>query len=325
MRRVCVFTVLSLSAFWPLARAQDAKKDPDQIGLRDVSKGMNFFSIEKEMALGKQLSQRLEQHSKLITDKIIVEYVNRLGQNLAKHSDAKIPLTIKVIEGDDPNAVTLPGGFIYVQTGLIRTADTEAELAAALAHEIAHVAARHGTRQASQSELTQLASIPLFFVGGWGGICAMGASTGATPMFLLASQRSNESEADLLGLQYLYKSGYDPLGMVDIFEKIFSFDERKQGRISQIFSTHPISGVRLVNVQKNIETMKPQPQYIVTTSEFNDVQARLLALDWDRQPEPAAPKAPTLHKAGDQIANTKNLVPQTDPRASQIKEAYTVR
>jgi predicted Zn-dependent protease len=153
----------------------------------------------------------------------------------------------------------------------------------------------------------------------------MGASTGATPMFLLASQRSNESEADLLGLQYLYKSGYDPLGMVDIFEKIFSFDERKQGRISQIFSTHPISGVRLVNVQKNIETMKPQPQYIVTTSEFNDVQARLLALDWDRQPEPAAPKAPTLHKAGDQIANTKNLVPQTDPRASQIKEAYTTR
>jgi beta-barrel assembly-enhancing protease len=325
MRRVCVFTVLLLPVFGALASAQDAKKNPDQIGIRDVSKGINFFSIEKEMALGKELSRDLERHKTLVTDKQITEYVNRLAQNLARHSDAKIPLTIKVIEGDDPNAITLPGGFIYVQTGLIRTADTEAQLAAAIAHEIAHVAARHGTRQATQTQVTQIATIPLIFLGGWG-VCAMGAGSAFLPVGLLASQRNNESEADLLGLQYLYKSGYDPLGMVEIFEKIFSFDERKRGKISQVFADHPSSDGRLIAVQKNIETLlREQPQYIVTTSAFNDMQARLIALDWDRKPEPVAPKPPTLHKPGDQIANSKKLVTQTDARASQIKEGYTVR
>jgi len=305
--------------------AQNAKKDPDQIGTRDVSRGVNFYSVDKEMALGRQLSQQLEQHSTLVTDKFVNEYVTRLGQNLVRHSDAKIPLTIKVIEGDDPNAVTLPGGFIYLQTGLISTADTEAELAAAMAHEIAHVAARHGTRQATQSQVTQIATIPLIFLG-WGGICALGAGNGVMPVGLLATQRGYETEADLLGLQYLYKSGYDPLGMVDIFEKIFSFDERKHGKFSKVFSAHPASDGRLIAVQKNIETLlKPQPQYIVTTSAFNDVQARLIALDWDRKPEPAGPKPPTLYKPGDQIANSKKLVTQTDARASQIKEAYTIR
>src|SRR5580658_589783 len=159
MRRVCLLAILVALRLL----AQDPKKDPDQIGTRDVSRGINFFSIEREMAVGKQLSQELERHSTLVTDKIITEYVNRLGQKLVAHSDAKIPITIKVIEGDEPNAVTLPGGYIYVQTGLLRTADTEAELAAALAHEIAHVAARHATRQATQGQVAQPAAIPLIF------------------------------------------------------------------------------------------------------------------------------------------------------------------
>jgi beta-barrel assembly-enhancing protease len=322
MRCVCLLAIL-VALRLP---AQDAKKDPDQIGTRDVSRGINFFSIEKEMTLGKELSRELERHKTLVTDKQVTEYVNRLGQKLASHSDAKIPLTIKVIEGDDPNAITLPGGFIYVQTGLLRTADTEAELAAAMAHEIGHVAARHGTRQATQAQVTQLATIPLFFLGGWGGICALGASNSVMPLGLLATQRGNEAEADLLGLEYLYKSGYDPLGMVEIFEKIFSFDDQKRGKMAKVFSDHPGSDSRLIAVQKNIETLlKEQPQYIVTTSEFNEVQARLMALDWDRKPAPPAPKAPTLHRPGDQIANSKKLVTQTDARASQIKEAYTVR
>jgi predicted Zn-dependent protease len=319
MRRVCLLAIL-VTLRLP---AQDAKKDPDQIGTRDVSRGVNFFSMEREMAVGKQLSQELERHSTLVTDKAITEYVNRIGQKLVGHSDAKIPVTIKVIEGDEPNATTLPGGYIYVQTGLLRTADTEAELAAALAHEIAHVAARHGTRQATQGQVTQLTTIPLIFLGGWGGLCAMGASNAMMPLGFLAVQRGFEAEADLLGLQYLYKAGYDPLGMVDIFEKIFSFDERKHAKfLARFSSTHPTSGDRLVNVQKNIETLlKEQPQYVVTTSAFNDIQARLLALDWDRKPVPAGPPPPTLHKPGDQIANAKKLVPEKDPRASQIKEA----
>src|SRR5277367_1568252 len=204
MRRVfllAILVVLRLPA--QDAKPLETKKDPDQIGTRDVSKGINFYSIEKEMALGRQMSQQVERQAKLLNDKIITEYVNRLAQNLARHSDVKIPLTVKVIEGDDPNAVTLPGGYIYVQTGLLRTADTEAELAAALAHEIAHVAARHGTRQATQGQVAQLASIPLIFLGGWGGLCAGAADVLVAPVGLLAVQRGYESEADMLGLQYL--------------------------------------------------------------------------------------------------------------------------
>lgn len=323
MRRVCV-----LAVFLPLAFSQDAKKDPDQIGARDVSKGINFYSVEKEMALGKQMSQQVERQGKLLDDKVITEYVNRLGQNLARHSDTKIPLKIKVLDSKELNAVTLPGGYIYVDSGLIRLAQTEAELAAALAHEIAHVAARHGTRQATQSEVAQLATIPLIFIGGVSGICWRTVGLGGAQLGPLAAQRSFEAEADMLGLQYLYKSGYDPLGMVDIFEKLFSYDERKQGRIAQVFSNHPVYGARLVSVQKNIETMlKDKPEYILSTSEFDNMKARLAMLDWNPKPVEEGPvfERPTLKRKGDQLVASKKAVPQTDARASQIKEAYTIR
>jgi predicted Zn-dependent protease len=323
MRRV----YLLVAVLVPVAFAQDAKKDPDQIGTRDVAKGINFYSIEKEIALGRELSKHLEKYSKLVTDPLITEYVNRLGQNLARHSDTKIPVTVKVIEGDGPNAVTLPGGFIYVQTGLIRTADSEAELAAAMAHEIAHVAARHGTRQATQGQVAQLTTIPLIFLGGIGGLCARGADALIMPLGLLGIQRANEAEADLLGLQYLYKTGYDPLGMIDIFEKIMSFDDRKNPKLlARLASTHPTSGDRLVTVQKNIEALlKERPEYIVTTSEFDNVKARLVALDWERKPVPEGPKPPTLRRPGDQFVASKKAVLETDAGASQIKEAYTIR
>jgi beta-barrel assembly-enhancing protease len=324
MRCVCLLALLL-----PLAFAQDAKKDPDQIGTRDVSKGVNFYSIEKEMGLGKSMSQQVERQAKLLDDKLITEYVNRLGQNLARHSDSKIPLTIKVIEGEEPNAVTLPGGYIYVNTGLIRMADTEAEFAAALAHEIGHVAARHATRQATQTQISQVATIPLIFMtGGWGGLCWSGANSLILPASYLATRRGNEAEADLLGLQYLYKTGYDPLGMVDIFEKILSFDVRKRGKIfARLASTHPESDDRLGNVQKNIQTLlKGQPEYILNTSEFDNVKAHLFVLDWNPKPvPPAARERPTLRKAGDQLIASKKAVPESDARASQIKEAYTVR
>lgn len=314
MRRLYVLVALgSLAAF-----AQDAK---------NASKGVNFYSIEKEMALGRQLSRQLEQQSKPLDDKIITEYINRLGQNLARHSGTKIPITVKVIEGDDPNAITLPGGFIYVQTGLIRTADSEAELAAAMAHEIGHVAARHGTRQATQMQVTEIATIPLIFLGGWAGLCARGASGLLMPAGLLAVQRGYETEADMLGLQYLYESGYDPLEMVDIFEKIFTFDERKHGKIfARLVADHPDSDGRLVAVQKKIETtLKPKPEYIINTSEFDRVKARLVMLDWSRKPAPAGPSPPTLRRPGDRLVSPKKGVLEMDARASQIKEAYTNR
>ena len=322
MRRLCVFLASAALVFSQESKS-DPKKDPDQIGTRDVSKGINFYSLEKEIALGRQMAQEVEKKARVVNDPLISEYVNRIGQNISRHSDTRIPITVKVIEGDDANAVTLPGGFIFVQTELLRTAATEAELAAALSHEIGHIAARHGTRQASQAQMTQLATIPLIFLGGWGGICARGAASVLTPVGLLGYQRSFESEADMLGLQYLYKSGYDPEALVDIFEKILSGDLKKHPQLAKLLSTHPETGDRISKVQKNIEAMlRDQPQYIVTTSGFAEVKARLYELDHTHKPEPVEPKAPTLRKPGDKIARGKSGVPENPLQASLAREVY---
>ena len=168
--RFCL--VVSLAVIAPNAVfAEDAKKDPDQIGNRDVGKGVNFYSLEKEIAIGKGLAQQVEKQAKIINDPVISEYVNRVGQNLVRNSDAKVPFTIKVIDSEDVNAFALPGGFFFVNSGLILKADSEAELAGVMAHEIAHVAARHGTRQATRGEIANLATIPLIIMtyGTWTG------------------------------------------------------------------------------------------------------------------------------------------------------------
>src|SRR5579859_1133170 len=151
--------LFALAQFAPVSFATDKKKDPDQIGNRDVGKGMNFYSLEKEIALGKQLAQEVERQAKIVDDPIIAEYVNRIGQNLVRNSDAKVPFTIKVIDSEEVNAFALPGGFFFVNSGLILKADNEAELAGVMAHEIAHVAARHGTRQATRGEIANLGMI----------------------------------------------------------------------------------------------------------------------------------------------------------------------
>src|SRR5579871_3818504 len=168
MRRLEVLVAISLFSY-PVLAADKKEKDPDEIGNRDVSKGVNFYSIEKEIAIGKGLAQQVERQAKIIDDPSIAEYVNRVGQNLVRNSDAKVPFTIKVIDSEDVNAFALPGGFFFVNSGLILKADNEAELAGVMAHEIAHVAARHGTKQATRGELAQLGMIPLIFMGGWTG------------------------------------------------------------------------------------------------------------------------------------------------------------
>jgi predicted Zn-dependent protease len=290
--------LLSLSLLSVPTFADDKKKDPDAIGDRDVGKGVNFYSIEKEIAIGKGLAQQVERQAKIIDDPVIAEYINRVGQNLVRNSDAKVPFTIKVIDTEDVNAFALPGGFFFVNSGLILKAETEAELAGVMAHEIAHVAARHGTRQATRGELAQLATIPLIFMGGWTGYGVRQAASLIIPMGYLTFSREFEGEADMLGLQYMYKTGYDPGAFVDFFEKIESLERKKPGTVSKFFSTHPPTDARIVKAQQNIQSMlKERPEYVVTTSEFNDVKARLMAFHNRRKTDTKDLNRPQLKKA----------------------------
>src|SRR5580693_4509253 len=231
------FLAVALSALPTPSFADDKEKDPDQIGNRDVGKGVNFYSLEKEIAIGKQLAQEVERQAKIVDDPVVAEYVNRLGQNLVRNSDAKVPFTIKVLDSEEVNAFALPGGFFFVNSGLILKADTEAELAGVMAHEIAHVAARHGTRQATRGQVAQLATIPLIFMGGWAGYGVRQAASVLLPVGFLQFSRAFESEADMLGLQYMYKTGYDPEAFVDFFEKIESLEKKKPGTMAKVFST----------------------------------------------------------------------------------------
>src|SRR5579872_645418 len=273
---VSMVSVLALALAVPATFGKDKKNDPEEIGNRDVGKGVNFYSLEKEIALGKQLAQEVERQAKIIDDPVIAEYVSRVGQNLVRNSDAKVPFTIKVLDSEEVNAFALPGGYFFVNSGLLLKAESESELAGVMAHEIAHVAARHGTRQATRGALINYASIPLIFMGGWTGYAIRQGAGLAIPLGFLTFSRGFESEADMLGLQYMYKTGYDPTAFVDFFEKIQSKEKKKPGTMAKIFSDHPPTDARIRNSQKTIQDiLKAKPEYVVTTSEFNDVKTRL--------------------------------------------------
>jgi len=282
--------------------------DVDAIGNRNVSGHVNFYSLEKEIALGKQLAQEVERSSKLIDDPVVTEYVNRVGQNLVRNSDAKVPFTIKVIDSDEVNAFALPGGFFYVNSGLILRAQEEAELAGVMAHEISHVTARHGTRQATKGEIAQLATIPLLIFGpvGWAGYALYEGLNIAIPLSFLKFSRDDEREADYLGLQYMYKAGYDPNAYVTFFERIQADEKRRPGTIPKVFSTHPPTPERIERTQQEIAKILPSKQeYIVTTSEFDSVKARLRNVMFSKKVQPG-PNKPTLRTKTEQSDKTKN-------------------
>ena len=293
-----LLVAMSLGEPGAVASGKDKKKDPEEIGNRDVGKGVNFYSLEKEIALGKQMAQEVEREAKLVNDPIVSEYVNRVGQNLVRNSDAKVPFTIKVVDSEEVNAFALPGGFFFVNSGLVLKADNEAELAGVMAHEIAHVAARHGTRQATRGEIANYATLPLIFMGGWAGYAIQGAASAIVPLGFLKFSRGFEAEADQLGLQYLFKSGYDPTAFVDFFEKIETLERTKPGALSKVFSTHPMTEDRIKAAQLNIQqNLGSRPEYVLNTSEFMDVKARLNQIENRRKPQGTDSGRPTLRRS----------------------------
>lgn len=284
--------VVLLAAAIAAQGQSSAKKDPTQIGERNVSRGVNFYSIEKEMALGRQLAIEIEKQARVVEDPILAEYINRLGQSLGRNSDTRFPLTFKLIESEEINAFTLPGGHIFISTGLFKLSDNEAELASAISHELGHAAARHSTRMDSRSTLLSYATLPMIFLGPLGS----SLSSAAAPLALFKFSREFETEADLLGLEYLWKSGYDPNASVDFFERVESTERRQPGRVSQWFQTHPPTQERLAKTQQWIQTLLPQrAEYVLNTSEYEAIRERLNLL----QPK-VEPAKPTLLRPSEQ-------------------------
>ena len=269
---------LIVSAMIPPSVAGDNKNS--QTNQPDPAKGVNFYSIGKEIALGKQMADNIERQTRLLRDPLTAEFVNRLGQNLARNSDSKLPFQIKVIDSEEVNAFALPGGFMYVNTGLVLKTQDEAELAGVMAHEIAHIAARHATKQATREAIINYASIPLVLLGGWAGYAIREAATLAVPLGFLQFSRSTEREADRLGLQYMLRAGYDPNAFVDFFERIQSLEQKEPGTVSRLFSTHPMTRSRITRAQQEIQReLAPRSEYVLDTSEFREMHQRLERLD----------------------------------------------
>ncbi len=274
--------------------------DVEAAGTRDIGgRGLgNWFSTDWEVRNGKSYAMEVERSSKLITDPVIVEYINRVGQNIVKNSDAKVPFTIKVIDSDEINAMALPGGFFYVNSGLILAADNESELAGVMAHEIAHVAAHHAARENTRLQYMQLSTVPLMFIGGYTAYGLYEASQLAIPLSFLKFSREFEAQADWLGVQYSYRSGYDPQGLVTMFEKLQALEKNKPGVLAKAFADHPQTPDRIARSEEEIATILPaRPDYLVTTSEFDTVKTRLARIQNKRKIDGKTdPSKPTLRR-----------------------------
>jgi predicted Zn-dependent protease len=252
------------------------KENPQLIGKRDINKGqLNFYSLEKEVAIGRQMAAEVNRYSKFLDDPIVLEFVNRVAQNIVINSDIKVPVTVKVIDSSDINAFALPGGFLYVHRGLIEAADNEAELAGVIAHEAAHIAARHGVEQVSKGNLLSWASLPLIFLGGWGGFIINQAAGIAIPLTFLKFSRGAEKEADRLAAQYLWKTGYDPHSLITFFEKLQAKEKKKPGTLEKVFRSHPMTEDRIKEMRKLLERFPERSEYQINSSGFIAVKARV--------------------------------------------------
>jgi beta-barrel assembly-enhancing protease len=299
-----------------------SEDDINAIGTRNIGgRGLgNWYSTDWEIRTGKQYSMEIEKSAHMVTDPVVVEYVNRVGQNIVKNSDCKVPFTIKVIDSDEINAMALPGGFFYVNSGLIMAADEEAELAGVMAHETAHVCAHHAARQMTKMNYAQIGSIPLiiFTQGSWTGYGIYEAAQLAVPISFLQFSRMDEAEADWLGVQYMYKSGYDPQAFVQFFEKLDSLEKHKPGTLAKVFADHPQTPDRIMHSEEEIATILPaRPDYVVTTSEFDDVKARLARIENKRKiNDGKGGNKPTLRRTSSAGGNNdpNNPASSTDDR-----------
>ncbi|MBO0725827.1 MAG: M48 family metalloprotease [Blastocatellia bacterium] len=296
-----VFAPLALAAALALGQTQQKpladKDNPMMIGKRDINKGqIDFYSLDKEVALGRQLAAEVDRESKFVTDPTVVEYVNRVGQNIVLHSDVKEPVEIKVIDSNEVNAFALPGGHLYINRGVLETADNEAELAGVIAHETGHVAARHGTEQASKANLINYGSIPLIFLGGIGGFAIRQAAGLAVPLTFLKFSRGAEEEADRLGAQYMWSAGYDPHAMVTFFEKLEAKEKKKPGTIAKAFSTHPMTSDRIKDVGNLVARFPDRQEYQLSSSDFDNVKSRLISINAARRSGEGRDNRPTLKR-----------------------------
>jgi predicted Zn-dependent protease len=276
--------------------------DVNAVGDRDIGgRGLrNFYSTKSEIKMGKMYAMEIEKSTKFITDPVVTEYVNSIGQNIVKNSDCKVPFTIKVIDSDEINAFALPGGFFFINSGLILNADNEAELAGVIAHETAHVCAHHAAREMTRLNYAQLGAIPLMMIGGWAGYGVYEASGVAVPVAFMKFSREFEAQADYLGVQYMYRAGYDPQALITFFEKVQALEKHKPGMVAKAFSDHPQTPDRILRTQEEIaQILPPRKEYLVNTSEFDDVKARLARIESRRRLTASKNgKKPELRPAG---------------------------
>ena len=278
------------------AQAKDKMDDVYCIGQRRVAH-RSFISVPKEVAIGKRYADQIDNSSKILKDPVVEEYVNRVEQNIAQNSDARVPITVKVIQSPQINAFTLPGGFIFVDTGLLRAVDSEAELAAVLAHETGHVAARHWASEQTKETFLQYAMVPLILVP-MSYPVYLGLSQGlnfGVPMAFLKFNRQDEQQADFLGIQYLWKAGYDPEAFPTMFGKIIEEQRRDPGSVPALFLDHPPTPDRIIRAEEEIKSILPKrSEYLVSTSEFQSVQSRLNRILGQMSREGSKKNRPTL-------------------------------
>ncbi len=217
----------------PVPHATDASGVADPC--IKVGRWGNRVLLERQVAIGRSVAEQIDAHVKFVNDPVISEYVNRIGQNLARQSDAQAPVMIKVVDSDAVNALSLPGGVLYINSGLIVAADEEAELAGAIAHEIAHITACHAVR--AWSSIERGPATPWAPV-----ILKTGNIDDAGGMFGIARFTSGlEGEADYLGIEYMSRAGYDPSALVSFFAKIQTMEKSpwRPGVVAKTFESHP--------------------------------------------------------------------------------------